>query len=158
MRFLLGTPIYFPGALFLVSELLTHSLSFHQSNPVRGTVPVAQLASQWYFWKISLDFLYNLDNVEYPVLESRFQDYISAVVLPYNQPRFDAYGFIAMRPYDLEALQSNPTYLSILRSIIAMRARYMSTIETRYEMVSRLDRLIRKELENPDVWQQPENL
>ncbi|MBO0329833.1 hypothetical protein [[Muricauda] lutisoli] len=85
------------------------------------------------------------------VVEDRFQDYKSTVVLPHIQPLFTSYGFVTMQPVNFDELQEDPTYLSIIRSIISMRARYGNALNARYKQVSKLDSLIRTELKKPKV-------
>jgi len=87
---------------------------------------------------------YTLEYVQ--VLENRFQDYKSNIVLPHIQPLFNSYNFISMRPNNFEELRQDTTYLSIIKSIISMRARYRNILDYRYEQLIKLDRIIKKEI------------
>lgn len=86
---------------------------------------------------------YYLDYVR--VLESRFQEYKSNVVLPYIQPIFDSYNFNAMKPNDYEELLHDTTYLSIIKSIIPMREQYKNFLTLRYGLVHKLHLMLQIE-------------
>ena len=88
---------------------------------------------------------YTYDYIQ--VLENRFQDYKSNIVLPHIQPLFKSYNFISMEPNNYEELRQDKTYLSIIKSMISMRGRYKSILEYRYNEVSKLNSIIQKEIE-----------
>ena len=81
------------------------------------------------------------------VLENRFQDYKSNIVLPHIQPLFNSYNFISMKPNNFEELRQDKAYLSIIKSIISMRARYRIVLDYRYEQLTKLNSIINEEIE-----------
>ncbi|MBR9847289.1 MAG: hypothetical protein GYB35_14835 [Algicola sp.] len=88
---------------------------------------------------------YTYDYIQ--VLENRFQDYKSNIVLPHIQPLFKSYNFISMEPNKYEELRQDKTYLSIIKSMISIRGRYKRMLEYRYNEVSELKSIIQKEIE-----------
>ncbi|MEM5564763.1 hypothetical protein WNY78_06590 [Psychroserpens sp. AS72] len=88
---------------------------------------------------------YTYDYIQ--VIENRFQDYKSNIVLPHIQSLFNSYNFISMKPNNYEELKQDKTYLSIIKSIIAMRTRYKSALEYRYNELNKLNSIIQKEIE-----------
>ena len=88
---------------------------------------------------------YHLDYVR--VLENRFQDYMSNVVLPHIQPIFDSYNFNAMKPNDYDTLMQDTTYIGIIKSIHEMRERYIKTLEDRYILLEKLLHMLKNEIE-----------
>jgi hypothetical protein len=81
------------------------------------------------------------------VLESRFQDYKTNIVLSYTLPLFDSYNFKKMKPRNYETLIENATYLGIIKTLSVMRARYLRVIKIRYELLTKLNEMIKIELE-----------
>jgi hypothetical protein len=92
---------------------------------------------------------YTFDYIQ--VLENRYQDYKSNIVLPHIQPLFNSYNFVSMRPNNFEELRQDKTYLSIIKSIISMRARYRGMLEFRSEQLNKLQRMIKNELNNGGI-------
>ncbi|WP_445385770.1 DUF6090 family protein [Robiginitalea sp. IMCC44478] len=92
---------------------------------------------------------YLLDYIR--VLEDRFENYKSAVVLPHIQPLFNSYGFSTMRPINYDELIEDHTYLSIIRSIFSMRARYINALNIRYKWTGNLDSLIKEEMAKSNI-------
>ena len=80
------------------------------------------------------------------VLEDRFQDYKSNVLLPYIIPLFDSYNFKSMKPRDYDALLEDDTFESMIKSLIPMRTRYSSWLESRYQLVEQLEYLMTLEI------------
>jgi hypothetical protein len=82
------------------------------------------------------------------VLESRFQDYKSNVVLPYIMPLFESYNFKSMKPRDYDQLINDGTFEAMIKSIIPMRTRYIKTLKIRYEILEKLELLIQLEIDD----------
>jgi len=80
------------------------------------------------------------------VLESRWHDYNTIVVLPYILPLFDNYNFKSMKPTHYESLKNDTVYIGILQTLIATRTRYMDWLEERYNVLVELNRIINLEL------------
>ena len=80
------------------------------------------------------------------VLESRWQDYKTIVVLPYILQMFDNYNFKSMKPNHYESLKNEAVYIGMLQTLIAMRTRYIDWLEERYNVLVKLNRIINLEL------------
>lgn len=80
------------------------------------------------------------------VLENRFQDYMSNVVLPHIQPIFDSYNFKSMKPNDYESLINDTTYIGIIKSIITMREQYVFWLDERYSLLEKLLDMLQNEI------------
>ncbi|MDP5091944.1 MAG: DUF6090 family protein [Polaribacter sp.] len=81
------------------------------------------------------------------VLESRWQDYTTTIVLPNCLTLFDFFNFDSMHPINYESLKNNMTYQGIIKSLIAMRSRYLEILKIRYDALYVLNLKIKKELE-----------
>ena len=81
------------------------------------------------------------------VLESRFQDYKTNIVLSYTLPLFDSYNFEKMKPRNYETLTEDATYLGIIKTLSLMRKRYLENIKFRYDLLKKLNEMIKTELE-----------
>ena len=82
------------------------------------------------------------------VLEDRFQDYKSNVLLPYIIPLFHSYNFQSMKPRDYEALLDDKTFESMIKTLIPMRARYMNLLEKRCKLVKDLEGMLKSEIDD----------
>ena len=80
------------------------------------------------------------------VLESRWQDYNTNIVLPYCIQLFDYYNFEEMKPTNYRILQTDSTYQGILKTLHAMRTRYIDWLERRYEVLVSLNAMIKSEI------------
>jgi hypothetical protein len=80
------------------------------------------------------------------VLESRWQDYNTSIVIPNCLPLFDYYNFTYMHPIDYEALKNDMIYQGIIKSLIAMRSRYLKVLKIRYDVLFDLNKKIKEEL------------
>ena len=82
------------------------------------------------------------------VLESRFQDYKSNVVLPYILPLFESYNFKSMKPRDYDQLINDETFEAMIKSIIPMRERYIKMLQFRYKLLEKLELMIQSEIDD----------
>ena len=127
------------------------SLNLWSLSPNKIAFEMAKEEGMYFITNDSIRFYaskvngYTYDYIQ--VLENRFQDYKSNIVLPHIQPLFKSYNFISMEPNNYEELRQDKTYLSIIKSMISMRARYKGMLEYRYNEVSKLNRIIQKEIE-----------
>jgi len=80
------------------------------------------------------------------VLESRWQDYNTSIVLTYCLPLFDYYNFHKMKPISYEALKKDSTFHGILKTLGAMRKRYIDWLDIRYNILVELNKEIKNEL------------
>lgn len=80
------------------------------------------------------------------VLESRFQDFKSHVVLPYILPLFESYNFQSMTPRNYTQLINDETFEAMVISIIPMRQRYIRTLTNRYNLLKKTEFMIQSEL------------
>jgi hypothetical protein len=80
------------------------------------------------------------------VLENRWQDYNTSIVQPYCLALFDYYNLIRMKPTNYEKLKNDSIYQGILKSLRAMRIRYIETLNTRLKLVSELNEKLNDEL------------
>ena len=80
------------------------------------------------------------------VLESRWQDYNTEIVLTYTLSLFDHYNFSRMKPLNYESLRNDSTYIGIVKTLGAMRKRYIDWLEERYKVLRDLNRMIKEEL------------
>ena len=82
------------------------------------------------------------------VLESRFQDYKTNIVLDYSLPLFDYYNFDEMKPINYKLLQDDSTYIGILKTISAMRTHYILWHEERYSVLKEIRNTMKLELDD----------
>jgi hypothetical protein len=82
------------------------------------------------------------------VLESRFQDYKSNVVLPHILPLFESYNFQSMKPRNYDVLINDETFEAMIKSIIPMRERYIETLQIRYKLLEKLELMIQSEIDD----------
>jgi len=80
------------------------------------------------------------------VLESRWQDYNTHIVLPYSIKLFNYYNFDKMKPTNYNTLKRDSTYHGILKSLKKMRTRYIGWLEIRHEVLISLNIMIKEEL------------
>ena len=81
------------------------------------------------------------------VLESRWQDYNTNIVLTYCLPLFDYYNFDRMKPINYESLKTDSIYHGILKTLGAMRKRYIDWLDLRYHVLLELNGKIKDELQ-----------
>jgi hypothetical protein len=132
--------IHFAKALRLWS-LSPNKIAFEMAKE-EGMYLITNDSIRFYTSKVNG---YTFDYIQ--VLENRFQDYKSNIILPHIQPLFNSYNFVSMSPNNFEELRQDTTYLSIIKSIISMRARYSYILNLRYEQLRKLNSLIKKEIE-----------
>ena len=138
-----------------LNEHFAHALRLWSLSPNNTAFEMAKVEGMYLITNDSVRFYsskvngYLLDYIR--VLEDRFENYKSAVVLPHIQPLFNSYGFITMRPINYDELIEDKTYLSIIRSIFSMRARYINALNIRYKWTSNLDSLIKEEMEKSNI-------
>jgi len=134
-----------------LNKHFSHALRFWSLSPNKIAFEMAKEEGMYFISNDSIRFYaskvngYTFDYVQ--VLENRFQDYKSNIILPHIQPLFNSYNFISMKPNSYEELRQDTTYLSIIKSIISMRAQYKTMLEFRYEQLSKLNSMIKKEIE-----------
>lgn len=80
------------------------------------------------------------------VLENRWQDYNTNIVLPHILPLFDNYNFTSMKALDYESLKRDSIFIGMLKSLYASRTRYMNILEIRYTSLLKLISLLEDEL------------
>jgi hypothetical protein len=80
------------------------------------------------------------------VLESRWQDYNTSIVLPYILPFFDYYNYSKMKPTDFQSLKTDIIYQGIIQSLEVMRMRYMETLTIRLDLLTELNMQLKQEL------------
>lgn len=80
------------------------------------------------------------------VLESRWQDYNTNIVLPHILPLFDNYNHNSMKATDYDSLKKDTIYIGMLQSLKAMRTRYMNILEIRYSSLLKLISMLEDEL------------
>ena len=128
-----------------------NAFKFWSLSPNTTSFDMAKAEGMYFITNDSIRFLASKINGYYfdyvRVLEGRFQDYLSNVVLPFAQPLFDSYNINAMKPIDYDALKQDGTYLGIIRSIIPMRTRYRNWLKERYGLLNKLHSMLQKELE-----------
>jgi len=78
------------------------------------------------------------------VLESRWQDYNTTIVLPHFSPLFN--NFVSMKPTDYDSLKKDTLYIGMLQTLIGMRTRYIYVLENRYRILVELNNLLNNEL------------
>jgi len=88
---------------------------------------------------------YHFDYVR--VLESRWQDYNTTIVLPFILPLFDYYNYSSMKPTNYDSLKTDSIYIGMLQTLIATRIRYMVIMQDRYRILVELNKLLNKEIE-----------
>ena len=134
-----------------LNEHFADALKFWSLAPNMTSFDMAKAEGMYFITNDSIRFYVSKVNGSYfdyvRVLESRFQDYLSNVVLPYTQPLFYSYNITAMEPINYEALKHDATYLGIIRTIIPMRTRYRNWLKERYEVLNKLHGMLQKELE-----------
>jgi hypothetical protein len=131
---------YFANALRLWS-LSPNKIAFEMAKE-EGMYLITNDSIRFYTSKVNG---YTYDYIQ--VLENRYQDYKSNIVLPHIQPLFGSYNFISMKPNNYEELSQDKVYVSIIKSIISMRARYINILDIRYEQLTKLNSIINKEIE-----------
>ncbi|MDT0558185.1 DUF6090 family protein [Ichthyenterobacterium sp. W332] len=110
----------------------TEGLYFIKNDSIRFNL--AKVNTYWY------------DYVK--VLESRWQDYNTTIVQPYCLSLFDYYNLNKMKPTNYEKLKKDTTYKGILKSLKAMKIRYVETLNVRLNLVSELNEKLKDELDD----------
>ena len=80
------------------------------------------------------------------VLESRWQDYNTNIVLPHILSLFSYYNFTSMKPTNYDSLKNDTIYIGILQTLMASRERYINILEVRYDALVTLNKLLKDEL------------
>lgn len=127
-----------------------YALRFWSLSPNSTAFETAKTEGLYFIKNDSIRF--NLSKVntywfEYvKVLESRWQDYNTAIVQPYTLKLFDYYNLNKMKPTNYEKLKKDDTYKGILKTLHAMKIRYEGTLNVRLKLVSELNQKLKEEL------------
>jgi len=80
------------------------------------------------------------------VLENRWHDYRYNTVVPHCTPLFEYMSLNSMPPLSYSHLQSDSIYTNILKTLSEMRQYYLKMMKSRYELLVKLNVLIKNEL------------